>query len=211
MSAGLERRLVRKVVGYVVRDRRILVFTHDDVPLAIGGVQVLAGTIEASEPHEAAVVREVLEETGVNARIVDSLGIERYDVWPSKPEVHARHFFQLEPLKRSWAGRDCARKARDHRGYGDPSGALLRHIRGVLDEPAVALRASVGASRAEGHGRCYYAAAGRVTGHLIVVSGLPGVGKTSVAAVVAARTRSVHLSIDAVEETILAARAVAGG
>ena len=50
-----------------------------------------------------------------------------------------------------------------------------------------------------------------MTGHLIVVSGLPGVGKTSVAAVVAARTRSVHLSIDAVEETILAARAVAGG
>src|SRR5699024_9099977 len=61
----------------------------------------LAGTIEASEPHEAAVVREVLEETGVNARIVDSLGIERYDVWPSKPEVHARHFFQLEPLNDS--------------------------------------------------------------------------------------------------------------
>src|SRR5699024_451618 len=107
--------------------------------------------------------------------------------------------------------RDCARKAGDHRGYGDPSGALLRHIRGVLDEPAVALRASVGASRAEGYGRCYCAAGGRVTGHLIVVSGLPGVGKTSVAAVVAARTRSVHLSIDAVEETILAARAVAGG
>jgi predicted kinase len=43
-----------------------------------------------------------------------------------------------------------------------------------------------------------------VTGQLILVSGLPGVGKTSVAAVVAARTRSVHLSIDAVEESILA-------
>jgi predicted kinase len=41
-------------------------------------------------------------------------------------------------------------------------------------------------------------------GHLIVISGLPGVGKTSVAAIVAARTESVHLSIDAVEESILA-------
>jgi 8-oxo-dGTP pyrophosphatase MutT (NUDIX family) len=114
VSAGPERRLVRKVVGYVVRDRRILVFTHDDVPLAIGGVQVPAGTIEASEPPEAAAVREVLEETGVNARIVDSLGIEWYDVWPSKPEVHARHFFQLEPLNDSHGERWSA-------GEGDPS------------------------------------------------------------------------------------------
>jgi predicted kinase len=43
-----------------------------------------------------------------------------------------------------------------------------------------------------------------VTGHLIVISGLPGVGKTSVAEIVAARTESVRLSIDAVEESILA-------
>ena len=43
-----------------------------------------------------------------------------------------------------------------------------------------------------------------MTGQLIVVSGLPGVGKTSVAEAVAARTGSVHLSIDAVEESILA-------
>ncbi|NNU28298.1 AAA family ATPase [Isoptericola sediminis] len=43
-----------------------------------------------------------------------------------------------------------------------------------------------------------------MTGHLIVISGLPGVGKTSVAEIVAARTGSVHLSIDAVEESILA-------
>lgn len=43
-----------------------------------------------------------------------------------------------------------------------------------------------------------------MTGQLIVVSGLPGVGKTSVAETVAARVGSVHLSIDAVEESILA-------
>lgn len=43
-----------------------------------------------------------------------------------------------------------------------------------------------------------------MTGRLVVVSGLPGVGKTSVAEIVAARTGSVHLSIDAVEESILA-------
>lgn len=43
-----------------------------------------------------------------------------------------------------------------------------------------------------------------MTGRLVVVSGLPGVGKTSIAEIFAARTRSVHLSIDAVEESILA-------
>ncbi|NEE00487.1 AAA family ATPase [Phytoactinopolyspora halotolerans] len=42
-----------------------------------------------------------------------------------------------------------------------------------------------------------------MTGHLTVVSGLPGVGKTSVAAILAARTGATHLSIDAVEESIL--------
>jgi predicted kinase len=43
-----------------------------------------------------------------------------------------------------------------------------------------------------------------VTGRLVVLCGLPGVGKTSIAEIVAARTRSVHLSIDAVEESLLA-------
>ncbi|MFB7251911.1 AAA family ATPase [Microbacterium sp. NPDC056234] len=46
--------------------------------------------------------------------------------------------------------------------------------------------------------------------HLIVVSGLPGVGKTSVAAIVAARIGAVHLSIDAVEEAMLASGVPAG-
>lgn len=43
-----------------------------------------------------------------------------------------------------------------------------------------------------------------MTGRLLLICGLPGVGKTSIAEIVAARTRSVHLSIDAVEESILA-------
>ncbi len=99
MSGGPERRSVRKVVGYVVHDDQLLVFTHDGVPLDVAGVQVPAGTIEQSETPAAAVVREVLEETGLAVRIVHALGVERYDVWPSKPEVHERHFFQLAPLE----------------------------------------------------------------------------------------------------------------
>lgn len=41
-------------------------------------------------------------------------------------------------------------------------------------------------------------------GRLIVLSGLPGVGKSVVASLVAARLRAVHLSIDSVEEAMLA-------
>lgn len=43
-----------------------------------------------------------------------------------------------------------------------------------------------------------------MTPRLIVISGLPGVGKSSVAAAVASRDGAVHLSIDPVEESILA-------
>lgn len=45
---------------------------------------------------------------------------------------------------------------------------------------------------------------------LVVISGLPGVGKTSVAASVAGRLGAVHLSIDAVEEAILGCGLKAG-
>ncbi|WP_411266749.1 NUDIX domain-containing protein [Enemella evansiae] len=74
MPAGPERRAVRKVVGYVVHDRRLLVFTHDQLPLDVLGVQVPAGTVEPGEPPESAVVREVLEETGISARVLRSPG-----------------------------------------------------------------------------------------------------------------------------------------
>lgn len=103
--SGPERRLARKAVGYVVRSGRLLVFTHDDVPLEITGVQVPAGTIEPGESPEEAVVREVLEETGLRARIVRDLGVASFDFWPAKPELHERHFFQLEPVDDAVASR----------------------------------------------------------------------------------------------------------
>lgn len=90
------RRLVQKVVAYVVHERRLLVFTHDDVAIEITGVQVPAGSIDSGEAPEDAVIREVFEETGLRARVVRALGVEQYDIWPAKPEVHERHFFQLE-------------------------------------------------------------------------------------------------------------------
>ncbi|WP_396906972.1 NUDIX domain-containing protein [Mycolicibacterium phlei] len=99
MRYGPERRLVRKVVGYVVQDEQLLVFAHDDVPLEVAGIQVPAGSVEPGEEPADAVVREVAEETGIDVRVVASLGTGEFDVWPSKPEVHERHFFQLEPIQ----------------------------------------------------------------------------------------------------------------
>lgn len=43
-----------------------------------------------------------------------------------------------------------------------------------------------------------------MSGHLVVISGLPGIGKTSVAGNFAGRSGFIHLSIDAIEESILA-------
>ncbi|WP_104052652.1 MULTISPECIES: NUDIX domain-containing protein [unclassified Arthrobacter] len=98
MTGHLHRRSVRKAVGYVVHRERLLVFTHHHVPIEAAGVQVPAGTIEPGEAPEEAVVREVLEETGMRTRVVRALGVDRYDVWPAKPDIHERHFFQLELL-----------------------------------------------------------------------------------------------------------------
>lgn len=90
--------VVRKVVAYVIHEQRLLVFTHDDVPIEVAGVQVPAGSIEPGEEPGSAAVREVREETGLRAHVVRSLGVERYDVRPSKTQVHERHFFELQLL-----------------------------------------------------------------------------------------------------------------
>lgn len=92
----MSRRVVEKAVGYVVHRGRLLVFTHDDFPMEVTGVQVPAGSIDEGESPAEAVVREVEEETGLEARIVRSLGVETYDRRPAKPEMHERHFFHLE-------------------------------------------------------------------------------------------------------------------
>lgn len=115
LAATVGRR-VPKVVGYVVHDDRLLVFTHDDVPIEVAGVQVPAGTIESGEHPADAAVREVWEETGIATRVVADLGVDHYDVWPLKAEVHERHFFLLEPRDRDMPDRWTA-------GESDPSGA----------------------------------------------------------------------------------------
>jgi 8-oxo-dGTP pyrophosphatase MutT (NUDIX family) len=82
----------RRVVAYVLRGRELLVFDHRDFPDA--GTQVPAGTVEDDEAPAVAVVREVYEETGVDARLVKELGFT--DAVAPRGEPRRNHFFELE-------------------------------------------------------------------------------------------------------------------
>ena len=90
--------LVPKAIAYVTRQsaaggRELLVFEHRDYPEA--GLQVPAGTVDAGETPEEAVLREVEEESGlIGCRIMSKLAA--YD-WPN-PEtgkMNERHVFHL--------------------------------------------------------------------------------------------------------------------
>ncbi|HYF80976.1 MAG TPA: NUDIX domain-containing protein [Symbiobacteriaceae bacterium] len=89
-----------KVLAYVIRHsegrRQVLVFDHVGHPEA--GTQVPAGGVDPGETPEHAVLRELLEETGVRrARIVSKLGIfPWFNV--ARQELHRRHVYEIEPL-----------------------------------------------------------------------------------------------------------------
>lgn len=87
----------QKVVAYIVRDDRIVVFTHPDhESWDKAGLQVPSGTIRKGELPEDAVLREAFEETGLDGlRIVRYLGMGEYDLRPYADAIHARHYFQL--------------------------------------------------------------------------------------------------------------------
>lgn len=87
-----------KVVCYVVRDGRLLVFTHDDLPLQVTGVQVPAGTVKPGEGLENAAVRELFEETGLRAHRIHYVGTHPYDLRPARNEIAVRHYFLMEPM-----------------------------------------------------------------------------------------------------------------
>ena len=91
--------VVEKVICYVVQDDDLLVFRHLDHPLTVTGVQVPAGTVESGEEALTAAVREVLEETGIRARVVRQLGTGDYDMRPYRDELAHRTFVQLAPAK----------------------------------------------------------------------------------------------------------------
>jgi 8-oxo-dGTP pyrophosphatase MutT (NUDIX family) len=90
--------LREKVVAYITRRRRLLVFTHRDFPEA--GVQVPAGTVEAGEAGEVAVLREAHEETGLDdLTLVRYLGERWHDLARyGRDEVAHRRFYHLRCL-----------------------------------------------------------------------------------------------------------------
>ena len=82
-----------KVLAYITRERdgcrELLVFTHRDYPEA--GVQVPAGTVEPDEATEAALFREIREESGLaNLKLVRELAEHEETEWGQ-----IRHVFYL--------------------------------------------------------------------------------------------------------------------
>ncbi|MFB7545104.1 MULTISPECIES: NUDIX hydrolase [Streptomyces] len=108
-----------KVLCYVVRDGKLLVFRHTDYSYEEVGIQAPAGSIRAGETPEAAALREAGEETGLSDfKIVRKLGVAEYDMSPYRFELQRRHVFHLEltePTPERWASQE------DHDGVGEPT------------------------------------------------------------------------------------------
>ena len=89
--------VVGKVAAFITRDtpegRQLLVFRHPDA-----GIQLPAGTMERDEAPESAVLREVLEETGIAAVQIAAL-LETLDqVYEGKDRVMTEPYvLELEP------------------------------------------------------------------------------------------------------------------
>lgn len=108
-----------KVLCYVVREQKLLVFRHSDYSYDEVGIQVPAGSIREGETPEAAALREAGEETGLSEfKIVRKLGEAEYDMSPYRFEIQRRHVFHLEltePTPERWASRE------DHDGEREPT------------------------------------------------------------------------------------------
>ena len=94
----MEEQRIPKVTAIVLRDSpngpEVLLFDH---PTEDEGtmVQFPAGTIEPGEAPENAVIRELMEETGVEGRIVDLAGILDQE-W--KGVLWHRWIYMIEPI-----------------------------------------------------------------------------------------------------------------
>lgn len=92
-----ERTEKAKVLCYIVRDGKLLVFRHTEYTYEEVGIQVPAGSIRDGETPEDAALREAYEETGLKGfRIVRKLGEAIYDITPYRFEIQKRHFYHLE-------------------------------------------------------------------------------------------------------------------
>ncbi|WP_188195479.1 NUDIX hydrolase [Nonomuraea sp. SYSU D8015] len=113
-----DRPIREKVLCYIVRDGRLLVFRHTDYSYEEVGIQVPAGTIKPGEDPEQAALREAREETGLHDfTVVRKLGTFEYDITPARAEIHRRHVFHLalhQDTPERWASQE------DNDGEGEP-------------------------------------------------------------------------------------------
>lgn len=96
-SPSSQNSVKHKVLAYITRQQngqtQLLVFTHRDHPDA--GVQVPAGTVDVGEAPEAALFREIQEESGLTT---EQLQLARKLAEVPKPWGHIRHFYHLRAL-----------------------------------------------------------------------------------------------------------------
>ncbi|MCI0764306.1 NUDIX domain-containing protein [Bacillus sp. TL12] len=90
----------KKVYAYITREKegvmQLLVFTHRDMPEA--GIQVPGGTVDEGEKLEEAVLREVLEESGLRHVYIERFIGDYIIHVKEKQEYQKRHFFHISLL-----------------------------------------------------------------------------------------------------------------
>lgn len=110
---------VKKVVCYITRGDKLLVFRHVDYSYEQVGIQVPAGTVREGEDPQLSALREAEEETGLKRfSSIRFLGKQDYDITPHRYEIHERFFFHLtydEATPERWASRE------NHDGLDPPT------------------------------------------------------------------------------------------
>jgi 8-oxo-dGTP pyrophosphatase MutT (NUDIX family) len=98
----------KKVYAYVTRKKdgntQLLVRTHRDIPEA--GVQVPGGTVEHGESLEEALLREILEESGLKHIMVEGLVADDLIYAKEKDEYQKRYFYHVTlttDVKEEWS------------------------------------------------------------------------------------------------------------